>query len=462
MKKQLLKLWKRDNFFLGLILILFLGTRLFKIAEVPASVYWDEASIGYNAYSITTDLRDEWGEFLPLHFRAFGEFKLPVYIYATTLAVKLWGLNAFTVRLPAVLFSFGTLILTYLLVLKLTKEKLVSLLAVFYLAVSPWFFIFSRAGYEATAGVFFLVLGIYSYLLSFEKKYLFLFSVMSYVLAIYSYNSLRIIAPLFLLAQTLYSYKTHRKFVFISLIIFGVSLIPIIRLFYYDYGASRFTAVGEKAPVQIVGNYFSHFYPEFLLQGDKNPRSTQPGYGVVWPLDLILVPVGIYAGFKTRKKLFYLFLLGLFTAPIPASLTREAPHALRTLSAVPFLAIYWALGVKFLTDKFKRYREVILAGAVIISLLFFEGYLETFFKTYNAKTAQDWQFNYKKIFLEKKNDFAQADKVVISDAEAQPYIFALFYLQYDPHKFRETVVYNPPSEWGFSTVASFGNFEFVK
>src|SRR3989338_10517008 len=103
------------KYLLVLICLFFLITRLYKINEIPVSVYWDEASIGYNAYSIAQDGKDEWGEFLPLHFRAFGEFKLPVYIYTTAASVKLFGLNAFAVRLPSVIFSLGIVILTYFL-----------------------------------------------------------------------------------------------------------------------------------------------------------------------------------------------------------------------------------------------------------------------------------------------------------------------------------------------------------
>ncbi len=70
-------------------------------------------------------------------------------------------------------------------------------------------------------------------------------------------------------------------------------------------------------------------------------------------------------------------------------------------------------------------------------------------------TSSDWQYEYKEIFSKTKEG-------VVSDEFAQPYIFALFYLKYPPEEFRKTVKYNPPDEWGFSTVASFGNFQFKK
>jgi 4-amino-4-deoxy-L-arabinose transferase-like glycosyltransferase len=107
---------------LALIFLVFIVTRVYKITTIPSSVYWDEASIGYNAFAITTDLKDEWGNFLPLHFRAFGEFKLPVYIYSVASFVKLFGLNEYSVRLPAVIYSLGTLFVVYLLSKKINDK----------------------------------------------------------------------------------------------------------------------------------------------------------------------------------------------------------------------------------------------------------------------------------------------------------------------------------------------------
>src|SRR4030065_2557981 len=135
-----LKLLKemRNNIIFAFVLAIFLITRLFKISEIPGSVYWDEASIGYNAYSIATDLKDEWGERLPLHFRAFGEFKLPVYVYTVAAFVKVIGLNEYAVRLPAVFYSLGTIILVYLLTKKITGKESTAILASFILSFTPW------------------------------------------------------------------------------------------------------------------------------------------------------------------------------------------------------------------------------------------------------------------------------------------------------------------------------------
>src|SRR3990170_4165978 len=113
-------------FFLFLIIVLFLFARLFRINQIPPSLYWDEASIGYNAYALTTDGKDEWGSTWPLHFRAFGEFKLPVYIYSVFALVKLGGISDLAVRLPAVFYSLGSILIVFLIANKIFNKTIYS------------------------------------------------------------------------------------------------------------------------------------------------------------------------------------------------------------------------------------------------------------------------------------------------------------------------------------------------
>src|SRR3990170_2437800 len=81
--------------------------RFYQLGVNPPHLYWDEASLGYNAYTIATSFRDEHGEFLPLdRFIAFGDYKPPGYIYAAVPSILLLGLNEFSVRLPSAIAGF--------------------------------------------------------------------------------------------------------------------------------------------------------------------------------------------------------------------------------------------------------------------------------------------------------------------------------------------------------------------
>ncbi len=427
------------------------------ISDIPGSVYWDEASIGYNAYSIGTDLKDEWGQTLPLHFRAFGEFKLPVYIYSVVPFVKILGLNAFAVRLPAVLYSLGSIFLVYLLVKKITNKDLLGVLSAFLLSISPWLFIFSRTGYEATAGLFFILAGTYLVLLSEKKNFYYLLGTFSFILSFYSYNSFRIIGPVLLAFLTLHKFNKKRiPIIVLSFVIFVISLIPVYRLYKFDNGASRFTQVGVSNASQVVKNYFANFSPRFLfINGDTNPRSQVPDHGELFYLDMVFTVLGLIYIIKGKKLINYLPVLMLVLSPIPAALTKESPHALRAILAAPSFAMISAFGIFFFIEKFKKYSKYVLSLIVAGYLVLFGFYYSDFIKNYNNETRKAWQYQYKEIFLNKTAG-------VVTDEYAQPYIFALFYQKYSPENFRSEVKYNPPDKWGFSLVSSFNGFEFRK
>lgn len=475
--------------FLLLILALFLFTRLYKVSEIPPSVYWDEASSSYNGYSVLKTGKDEWDKFMPVHFRAFGEFKLPGYIYSSLLAETVFGLNALSARLPTIVFSFISINLVYLLTKRMYSSTQATLSA-FFLTVSPWFFIISRSGYDAPIGMAFFLLSAYLFLLSKQKGIFMILSTISIVLSIYSYNSFRVISPLalFILLALFVRSKGIKKsllIVIISLVIFSLSLIPIARLYILDAGFGRaqgfslFPSVRRvydlsgKPHLQFVidrskqsnwaltlvtftKNYFSHFSPQFLLtKGDSNMRNQQSGFGEVYLPEFILLILGIFILIKDKRWLILsLFLLG----PIPAAITTESPHALRAIATVPFISIICGVSTVYLAKYFNP--KFFYSTIIIIFLVFFINYFHSFINFYPIQSSREWQYGYKKIFTDYQSQFPFYDNIIISDRYAQPYIFALFYLGYDPAKFQKEVKRNDPSQWGFSSVAGFNKFKF--
>lgn len=456
---------KLHKILLSLIIILFLITRLYEINEIPASVYWDEASIGYNAYSILKTGKDEWGDFLPIHFRAFGEFKLPLYIYAVVPFVKIFGLNEFSVRIPSALFSLGTVYITYFFAKRITESSLVGLWSSFLISISPWFFIFSRTGFEATAGLMFYLLGIYLFLNN-SKKYFMPLSILSFILSMYSYNSFRIIVPL-TLAILFFTRNFNltargdeksggvKKWLILSAAILFISFIPIYRLYVYDTGIIRLQNVGASSGINILQNFTAHFNPAFLFtRGDNNIRHQQEGFGQLFLPEAFLLPLGIFYLLHKKKKYGIMLLSLLLIAPVPASLTKESPHALRSIAIIPFICILSALGASLIKRKLFQF---IL---VMVFLSFFVNYFLNFLTVYPPQSLKEWQYDYKKIFLSLDLN-SKEGKFRISEKWGQPYIFALFYLKYDPEEFRSEVLRNSPDKWGFSTVKGFGPFEFV-
>lgn len=458
------------------IVLLFLFTRLYKITEIPSSLYWDEASIGYNAYSVLKTGRDEWGEFLPIHFRAFGEFKLPVFVYAVALSEYIFGLNEFAVRFPAVVFSLGVLILVYLLSVKLFDNKVIGLYSAFFLTITPWFFIISRTGYEATAGLFFFLLGIYLFLTGIHKNIYLYLSCGSFILSLYSYNSFRIITPLTLIFLIFYLVNNWtgniKKLIAIltaNAFFLAVFILPIVNLLNSVDGNTRLNTVGifsraidnQDLVKSFIENYFSHFSPEYLfINGDSNLRSGLGIYGVLYWTQLPLLLMAVIYILKSKSKLLYFLLLLILISPIPAAITVESPHLLRAISALPFIAMLSGYGLYLIIGKLKKV-NIFHYLAIGIFLVFFGYFFLIFLNSYPEKSAFYWQYGYKKIFTEYKSEFARYDQVLVSDYMAQPYIFYLFYTSFDPNLQIKQKEVNTIDKWGFSVVSKYGNIVFT-
>src|SRR3989344_292895 len=147
---------------LPLASILFIAAilRFWNLGVNPPGLFVDEVSNGYNAYSIIKTGRDEYGNFMPLTFKAFGDYNLALSVYILVPSIAVFGLNEFAVRFPSALLGTLTVLLTYFLTKQLFKsgssfiahhssQKNVALVAAFFLAISPWHLQFSRYDHEA-------------------------------------------------------------------------------------------------------------------------------------------------------------------------------------------------------------------------------------------------------------------------------------------------------------------------
>src|SRR5688572_20592021 len=111
------------RFFLPLILLAAFCLRLASLSSIPSGFTPDEASFGYDAYSILKTGKDQWGKSIPILFESFGDFKSPLYGYLTIPTVAVFGLNKFAVRLPSALIGTLGVLITYFLVKEIFGKK---------------------------------------------------------------------------------------------------------------------------------------------------------------------------------------------------------------------------------------------------------------------------------------------------------------------------------------------------
>ena len=492
----------KENFFLVVILSLAFLLRFIGLGYIPPSLAWDEASIGYNAYSVVKTLKDEHGNFLPLqYFPAFGDYKPPMAIYLTALSVEIFGLHDWSVRLPSALLGVLTVFLTFLLGEELRKrigsrhlDSKFSFLASFFLAISPWHTIISRQMFEANIATFFIVLAAYLFLLGLEKgKYLVL-SLIFFVLSLYTFNSPRVFVPLFV-AGLFWFFKKElwnkKKIVLTALLVSFLIFLPLLPHLVSPVGQLRFKEVNIFTDSEIVltanqriaddqnawwskilnnrrigfaqsflSHYFDHFNIDYLFfRGDYNPKFSTRNNGQFFLIEALFIILGVYFLLSRERKIFVLLGLWLLLGLIPAATARETPHALRTEVTLPVWQFFSAAGLYFLLIQKKKVFRLITVLCLIILIGQGVFYLHNYNTHYLRDFSQDWQYGYKQAALYLKNRLNKYDQIWVSDVYGRPYIFFLTYLQYDPVKFQKEEQLRI-DEFGFYHIDNFGKFVF--
>lgn len=151
--------------------------------------------------------------------------------YITALSFLIFGVNTFAARLPFALFGLGTIIMSYLLYLKINCNKTVAKISIILLVLSVPFLLHIRQVNYYSLSIFFTVFIFYSYInLLNQKKYSILQFVISNVLLFYSFF---IITPLILFAILIhfilfnhYKNKVLMQSMFRSIFLIAILVFP--------------------------------------------------------------------------------------------------------------------------------------------------------------------------------------------------------------------------------------------
>ena len=132
---------KIAKFILAVLLLGSVFLRFYKLGSIPQGLNIDEASYGYDAYSLLKTGKDQWGHSWPKVFYSFGDYKPPGLTYLIYLILQFISLSTLAVRLPSAIAGLGILFITIkTLNLLFLKQFKYNLWLVIILATSPWFF----------------------------------------------------------------------------------------------------------------------------------------------------------------------------------------------------------------------------------------------------------------------------------------------------------------------------------
>ena len=488
--------------YLVLILALAVFLRFHGLGNNPPSLTWDEAAWGYNAYSLGIDGKDEFGRFLPLDYiESFGDFKPPVYAYLSVLPVKVLGLNEFAVRFPSALFGVLTVIITYFLTKRIFWEskskELYALLAALFLAISPWHIMLSRAAFEANVATFFLAGGVWLFLRGIQdKKWSIVYSVVFFVLSIYTFNTSRIVAPIIvLLLGILFRKKLieNKKQTVVAIIVGILLMLPTFRFLLSPQASLRFkevnifsdTSVVETANQEIVNDnnaawskilhnrrfayatsflrhYFDNLNPNFLfIKGDGNPKFSTQDVGEMYLWDLPFFVAGIFLLIKKKEGFWWIIPTWLILAILPAATARETPHALRIETTLPTFQILTAYGFSqllLIMKKNKRFKTIVIFLGILLFANFFY-FFRNYTVHYPREFSGEWQYGYKDSIEYARSVQNNYDNIYVTSDLGRPYVYYAFYLKTDPRIFRENSIVKR-DVFGFVTVDGFDKYRF--
>lgn len=495
----------KNNLYLLIILLLASILRLYQLSSVPASLFGDEMDLGYQAYSISKTGRDYQGNFMPLHFHSLAEWRTPLYLYAAVPTVSVFGITPYGVRLPAVFFGVISIWGIYLLVKQLTENKNLSLVAAFFMAINPWSLQYSRAGFEVTMLLSFLIFGLYFFYKSLsEGKYLWI-SLFLLLLTPLIYST----AKLFTLLLLLYLLVSHYKKIFslskkhllysvvTVLLIGGLTSYAVLfsggsQRFNYisifsdpttepEIGTARlndakargetgtglrptlldrvihnkFTYWGER----ISNNFVQSLGSEFLfVSGDPNPRHSMDGMGMFYKVELIGLLVGIVVFFGSKDyplKVKSLIIFWILAGILPSALTRDGGnHSTRLITILPPLLFLISIGFLSLN----KYLKYIYLSVVILS---FGLYLHSYYMHYPYDSERWWHYGWESGITEIKKIDKDYDRVFITMKDEPAWVFFAGAYEYNPSTWqKEYPIGNDVEVKGFGKVSHTGKFYF--
>lgn len=450
--------------------------RFYKLGDIPSSLDWDEVSQGYNAYSISTTGKDEFGTSYPHTIRSFNDYKPPIYVYLTTLSVKFFGLSSFSVRFPSALFGSLSILLVYGLIYEIFRKEIfskkIALFSMFFFSISPMSIQFSRTGFDANVAIFFVLLGSWLIMRFLAKEIIWpiFVGVLFLGISVYTAHSEKIFTPLLFVYLLFHGKKFlfRRKIILIGLIVFfaflnifwfldqetkvrskGVLFTSSPDLLKTSINESVFdkenndslsALIHNRRFVYInkyIENYLSHFNPNSLFISGDNPRHHAPEMGVLYLISLPFILLGVFFAIRRKMHSSYILFAWIVIAPVASSFAINAPNYQRSLIFLPAFHVFEALGWFYFFSLISKVKfssfYVLLALMLLIFNIFY--YLHQYFIHTNTDYAKYWQYGYKEAINFVNTNIDIKKRIFFANDIEQGYIFYLFYNGYSPKKY---------------------------
>lgn len=454
------------------IVILFIAifTRILYFGIMPKGLNQDEASIGYDAWSILHYGIDRNGIHLPIHLIAWGSGQNALYAYLSIPFILIFGLNIYTVRIVNLIFGISSIFIVYLLMNKISSKK-TAYITMGLVATSPWHIMLSRWGLESNLFPAVFLIAAYVLVLSFENNKLFPWAAAIFAIALYSYGAAYVVVPLFCLIAVFYIIKN--KTIQLKYILIGFSLFIIIAAPIYLFVLINITSLNTLrigpftipkmsgiARLRTAAGSFNllealeNIYQNVILQKDGTLWNSVPDYGVFYFISLPFSLIGLFKIIKERINLYNFIILNWLLCGLALFFIYSETNINRVnIIYIPIIMLA-AIGIDSICFKKKILYTTISCYAIL-----FIGFFTSYFGNYQKQIAPIFYSSLDRAICKADSIADHSDKVYITNHINMPYIYVLFFRCIPPEDFIKTVSYtNKNAE--FQQVQSFGKYVF--
>jgi len=454
-------------------LLLGIWARAFRFGEVPLGLNQDEASIGYEAWSLLHYGIDRNGFSWPVHLMSWSDGQNALYAYFAMPFIAS-GLSIHSIRLPMLLAACASLALVWISASRLFGEK-AGWSATTATALSPWHIMLSRWALESNLLPFVFLCGFTCLVIardSIHRTVWIVFAGALFGLSLYAYGTAYLAVPIFVLGALSLGVK-GKDFTpghaLAALAAFTIVALPIgtfvlINLFkWHTISVAGITM--PRLPVfrahsMVTSTSYSadaaDLWNLLITQNDGSHYNVIEPYGILYSTVFFILAAAaailtvVFAA-QRRWPVARALLACWLISTLPTGLVQQA-----NINRVNLLlaGMVFAAGVAaaILDKKFRG--AVILAqlGVAVASLFFIHSYF--------AERGPLLVFSPGFVpALQRAQAMASStQRICVTEEPITPYIYALFSERTDPREFLRTVQYDgTPPTW---FVTEFGRYTF--
>ena len=471
----------------ALLIALGAALRLYALGELPPGIHQDEASGIYDGWALLNYGITRNGNSWPVHFIAWGDGLNALYTYIALPFIWIGGMDTTMYRLPMAIVGIASLWLMWRTAHNAAGDKF-ALLALLFLALSPWHIMATRWGFDPNMLPFPILLS--AYFLSRHDRHRFgvqAAAVAALSLSAYAYGTAYIFAPMFLAAAfgwlALNGVLTLRRLIALSAIAAAVAapiiLFLIVNLFDLDtmriLGATipRYPGLAryEKTTLLFRGDWADMLSNigdmSRLLLGypDRNTSATLalgnvlsalPEWGALPRFSIIAAAAGLGVVLHraiTRRD-FGVHLLVVFWLVLGLATSAFSDARVHRMNLVWLPALYLiALGLSA-----ARLPRASLCAALAAAVALGGVFAHQYFREYKAAATPAFQNGLDAAISRAVETAREGEMIFISPRIDRPYPYVLRHTLTPPQRYIETRVLIS----NYNSILAFDRFTIVR